>query len=99
MGSKVTRRGEVISLDTRRTISVRYHTITKAINGEFWVLPVIQCIVLCRIIWKGNSNNSSDIDMLVELPEASTIDMMYKKEMGSQDFTSSEGMQLFRHIS
>lgn len=36
MGSKVIRHGEVISLDTRKTISLRYHTITKAINEEFW---------------------------------------------------------------
>ena len=35
MSSKVTRREEIIPLDTRRTISVRYHTITKAINEEF----------------------------------------------------------------
>lgn len=36
MSSKVIRRGEVIPLETRSTISVRYRTITKALNREFW---------------------------------------------------------------
>lgn len=70
MGSKVTRRGEVISLDTRRTISVRYHTITKAINEEFWGSSSDSMhSFYVGSYGRGTAIDSSDIDMLVELPE------------------------------
>ena len=70
MSSKVTRRGEVISLDIRRTISVRYHTITKAINEEFGgsVSDTMHSFYVGSY-GRGTAIDSSDIDMLVELPE------------------------------
>ena len=36
MSDLVCKHGEIIALDTRRKISQRYHTVTKAINKEFW---------------------------------------------------------------
>lgn len=70
MGSKVIRHGEVISLDTRKTISLRYHTITKAINEEFWgsVSDSMHSFYVGSY-GRGTAIDSSDIDMLVELPE------------------------------
>ena len=36
MSLKVSKCGEIIPKEMRKTISLRYHTITKAINQEFW---------------------------------------------------------------
>ena len=36
MSNYVKKRGEVISMDIRSTISKRCHKITSAINREFW---------------------------------------------------------------
>ena len=39
MSSYVKKHGEVIPLETRQLIAKRYHTVTKAINREFWNAP------------------------------------------------------------
>ncbi|MEG1313161.1 MAG: nucleotidyltransferase, partial [Bacilli bacterium] len=36
MSYSVSKRGEVIQIGIRNTISSRYHKITQAINREFW---------------------------------------------------------------
>ncbi|WP_269796265.1 hypothetical protein [Streptococcus sp. SM3] len=36
MSDYVKKRGEVIEQDIRSTISRRYHTVTSAVNREFW---------------------------------------------------------------
>ena len=36
MSNLVCKHGEIITLDIRTKISQRYHTVTKAINKEFW---------------------------------------------------------------
>ncbi|MCI9532861.1 MAG: hypothetical protein HFH38_14315 [Lachnospiraceae bacterium] len=87
MGSKVTRRGEVISLDTRRTISVRHHTITKAINGEFWGSSSDSMhSFYVGSYGRGTAIDSSDIDMLVELPEGEYNRYDVQKRNGQSRF-------------
>ena len=36
MSNRVEKHGEKIGQDTRKLISLRYHTVTKAVNKEFW---------------------------------------------------------------
>lgn len=36
MSNRVQKHGETIIQNTRSLISLRYHTVTKAINKEFW---------------------------------------------------------------
>ena len=36
MSNRVEKHGEKIGQDTRNLISLRYHTVTKAVNKEFW---------------------------------------------------------------
>lgn len=70
MSSKVIRHGEVIPMEIRSTISFRYHTITKAINREFWnsVSDSAHSFYVGSY-GRGTAIDSSDIDMLVEMPE------------------------------
>lgn len=71
MSSKVVKYGEVIPLEIRKTISVRYHTITKAINKEFWnsVSDSTHSFYVGSY-GRGTAIDSSDIDMLIEMPES-----------------------------
>ena len=61
--------GEKISKEQRDTISLRYKRITKAINAEFW--NVDSETAHSRYVGsygRGTAIDTSDIDILVELP-------------------------------
>lgn len=61
---------QFIPMDTRQTISSRYHTITKAINNEFWGLDSdTQNSFYVGSYGRGTAINTSDLDVLVILPE------------------------------
>ena len=70
MSSFVTKHGEMISRELFGKISQRYHTITKAVNREFWnsESDTLHSLYVGSY-GRGTSINCSDIDMLVELPE------------------------------
>ena len=70
MSDLVVKRGEIIPLTTRSTISGRYHTITAAINREFWdISNNIQNSIYVGSYGRGTAINTSDLDVLVILPE------------------------------
>lgn len=61
--------GEVISRDQLQQISQRYHRITKAVNLEFWnSSSEIAHSLYVGSYGRGTAIDSSDIDILVELP-------------------------------
>lgn len=67
----VQRRGETISKEQRDTITQRYKRITKAINAEFW--EVDSDTAHSRYVGsygRGTAIDTSDIDILVELPRS-----------------------------
>ena len=67
----VTKRGEIISLEQRITISDRYKRITKAINREFWGIDSDTAhSFYVGSYGRGTAVVASDIDILVELPRA-----------------------------
>ena len=70
MSSKVTRYNHSIDKDTRALISTRYKRITKAVNSEFW--DSTSETAHSRYVGsygRGTAINTSDIDVLVELPD------------------------------
>lgn len=70
MASRVKRDSETISLDTRQLISKRYHTITKAVNEEFWdSTSDVAHSLYVGSYGRGTAIDASDIDILLELPE------------------------------
>lgn len=70
MSSPVLKHGEVIPLDTRSTISMRYHTVTRAINHEFWNnQSETQNSLYVGSYGRGTAIDTSDIDILIELPQ------------------------------
>lgn len=65
----VTKRGEIINLEQRKTISDRYKRITKAINLEFWGIDSDTAhSFYVGSYGRGTAVDTSDIDILVELP-------------------------------
>lgn len=67
----VQRRGETISQEQRDTIKQRYKRITKAINEEFWGTD--SDTAHSRYVGsygRGTAIDTSDIDILVELPRS-----------------------------
>lgn len=72
MSSYVKKHGEVIPLETRQLIAKRYHTVTKAINREFWNAPNDDTSNSFYVgsYGRGTAIDTSDIDILVSLPEA-----------------------------
>lgn len=69
MGNRVLKHGEIISQNIRSLISLRYHTVTKAINNEFWNLTSDTLHSLYVGSYGRNTAiDTSDIDILVELP-------------------------------
>ncbi len=69
MSNNVQKRGEVIPQSTRSLISLRYHTVTKAINNEFWNSSSDTLHSLYVGSYGRNTAiDTSDIDILVELP-------------------------------
>ncbi|MCQ2294044.1 MAG: nucleotidyltransferase domain-containing protein [Bacteroidales bacterium] len=66
----VTKRGEVISRVQRSLISLRYRKITKAINTEFWgSTSETEHSFYVGSYGRGTAIDTSDIDILVELPK------------------------------
>lgn len=70
MSYHVKKHREVIPLDTRSTISTRYKAVTKAINAEFWGYRSDSAHSLyVGSYGRGTAIDTSDVDILVELPE------------------------------
>lgn len=70
MGSSILKHCEVISQDIRSSISKRYHIVTKAINQEFWnIQSEIQNSMYVGSYGRGTAIDTSDLDILVELPQ------------------------------
>ena len=71
MSSRVLKHGEIIPQETRSKISIRYHTITRAINKEFWnsVSDTAHSFYVGSY-GRGTAIDTSDIDILVEIPQA-----------------------------
>ena len=71
MSSHVTKHVGIISKDTRSTISTRYKTVTKASNSEFWNSTSETAHSLyVGSYGRGTAVDTSDIDILLELPQA-----------------------------
>lgn len=69
MSDRVQKYGERISQEQRSRISLRYHTVTRAINCEFWdsVSDTAHSLYVGSY-GRNTAVESSDIDILVELP-------------------------------
>ena len=69
MGNRVLKHGEIISQNIRSLISLRYHTVTKAINNEFWnsTSDTLHSLYVGSY-GRNTAIDTSDIDILVELP-------------------------------
>ncbi|MEL1134977.1 nucleotidyltransferase domain-containing protein [Desulfitobacterium sp. THU1] len=71
MSLPVLKHGEIISRDTRSTISTRYHKVTRAINREFWnSQSETQNSLYVGSYGRGTAIDTSDLDILVELPQS-----------------------------
>ena len=69
MSNRVQKNGERISYDTRKLVSLRYHTVTKAINNEFWnSISDTQHSLYVGSYGRNTAIDTSDVDILVELP-------------------------------
>ena len=67
----VQRNGEVISADSRSLISKRYCTVTSAMNREFWnITSDRQNSIYVGSYGRGTAIDTSDIDILMSLPES-----------------------------
>ena len=65
----VTKRGEIIPLEQRQKVSRRYKRITRAINSEFWDSTSDTAhSFYVGSYGRGTAIDTSDIDILVELP-------------------------------
>lgn len=70
MSSKITRCDNIIPLVTRQTIANRYHTVTKAINREFWNSKSETAhSFYVGSYGRNTAIDTSDIDILIEIPE------------------------------
>lgn len=71
MSLLVKKHGEVIPMDFRSIISKRYHSVTSAINKNFWEINSnTQNSFYVGSYGRGTAINTSDVDILVELPES-----------------------------
>jgi len=71
MSNPVKKNAEFISQDTRGVVSMRYKTITKAINSEFHNSQSDTANSLqVGSYGRGTAINTSDIDIIVELPKS-----------------------------
>lgn len=83
MSLPVSKRGEIISRDVRSTISTRYRAVTYAINREFWnSQSETQNSLYVGSYGRGTAINTSDLDILVELPQS---------EYNRYDYTRGNG--------
>ena len=72
MGILVQKRGEIISSEIRSLISKRYCAVTAAMNREFWgISSDRQNSIYVGSYGRGTAIDSSDIDILMTLPESS----------------------------
>lgn len=70
MSNRVSKHGELINQSIRATISKRYHAITKSVNKEFWNSESeISNSIYVGSYGRRTAIDTSDIDMLMELPE------------------------------
>lgn len=70
MSSYIQRRGEMIPLEQRQLIAKRYHTVTSAMNSEFWSSnSEIANSLYVGSYGRNTAIDTSDIDILVILPE------------------------------
>lgn len=71
MSNRVQKHGETIIQNTRSLISLRYHTVTKVINKEFWnsTSDILHSIYVGSY-GRNTAIDTSDIDILVELPSS-----------------------------
>lgn len=70
MSYRVSKSGEVIPMDTRTTIATRYKAVTIAINREFWdSYSKTAHSFYVGSYGRGTAIDTSDVDILVELPE------------------------------
>lgn len=84
---KVRRRGEIISLEQRSLVSQRYKRITRTVNSEFWDSTSETAHSLyVGSYGRGTAIDTSDIDMLVELPKMSILNIMHQKVMANLDY-------------
>lgn len=66
----VRKRGERISLEQRSLVSQRYKRITRVVNSEFWNSTSETAHSLyVGSYGRGTAIDTSDIDMLIELPK------------------------------
>jgi len=71
MSYYVTKHGEVISREIISTVKTRYETVTRSINREFWNLQSdTSHSMLVGSFGRGTAIDTSDIDVLVELPKS-----------------------------
>ncbi len=71
MSDRVQKHGEKIVYDIRKLVSLRYHTVTKAINNEFWnsTSNTLHSLYVGSY-GRNTAIDTSDIDILVELPSS-----------------------------
>ena len=65
----VKKKGEIISAERRSLVSQRYKRITRAVNLEFWGNDSVNHSLYVGSYGRGTAIDTSDIDMLVELPK------------------------------
>lgn len=83
MSSNVIRHDNIIPLVTRQSIASRYHTVTKAINQEFWnSTSETTHSLYVGSYGRNTAINTSDIDILVEIPEDEYNRYSYSKWNG-----------------
>lgn len=71
MSSFVRQGSETISQDQRGLVAKRYKTITRAINSEFWnSISDTQHSLYVGSYGRGTAIDTSDLDVLVQLPKA-----------------------------
>lgn len=71
MSDYIKKHGEVIPQDTRTSVSLRYRTITRAINNEFWSSASDTAhSFYVGSYGRGTAIDTSDIDILVEIPQS-----------------------------
>ncbi len=71
MSYYVQKHGEIIPKDIREKISFRYHKVTKSINKEFWMINSDELhSFYVGSYGRGTAIKSSDLDILVQLPES-----------------------------
>lgn len=71
MSNRVQKHGEKIVYDIRKLVSLRYHTVTRAVNNEFWnsISDTLHSLYVGSY-GRNTAIDTSDVDILVELPDS-----------------------------